>query len=385
MNNYFCCMKQPVNPFIVSGRVIPEYFCDRREESQSLIRTVTNGNNLVLISPRRMGKTGLIRYCFDTPALAENYHTFFIDILQTTNLKEFTYLLGREIFNTLLPRNRKMLQAFTSALKSLTGKFGFDAMSGTPTFNIQLGDIATPEYTLEEIFDYLSASEVPCIVAIDEFQQIANYSEKNIEALLRTHIQRTVGTTFIFAGSERHILQRMFADAGRPFYNSASMMHLGPIAPELYRQFVVDLFHSRGKEVDGPEVDRVYALFEGHTYYMQKTFNNAFGNTAEGDRCSAQTIDTAVEDMLASFDPVYRTILSGISAPQKELLYAIAREGRARGLTSAAFIKRNALQSASSVQAATKKLMERDLITTDDGTYCVTDCLMAIWLKRIYG
>lgn len=378
-------MNKPVNPFIVSGRVIPEYFCDRRDEAAALTRTVTNGSNLVLISPRRMGKTGLIQFCFDRPELAGNYHTFFIDILQTTNLKEFTYLLGREIFNTLLPRNRKMLQAFTATLKSLTGKFGFDAMNGTPTFNIQLGDIVMPEYTLEEIFEYLSGSEIPCVVAIDEFQQIANYKEKNVEALLRTHIQRVTGTVFIFAGSERHILQRMFVESGRPFYNSASIMHLGPIPRDLYRDFVVELFHSRGKDIEGVEVDRVYELFEGHTYYMQKTFNTAFGNTAERSLCTAETIDIAIDDMITSFDPVYRTILSGITVPQKELLCAVARNGRARSITSASFIRSNALQSASSVQAAAKKLIEKDLITLDEGTYRVADRLLAIWLERVYG
>lgn len=152
-------MMQPVNPFIVSGRVMPEYFCDRQEESRRLIHTVTNGNNLVLISPRRMGKTGLIQYCFNKPEIASDYHTFFIDILQTSSLKEFTYLLGREIFNTLLPLNRKLLHNFIAALKSLTGKLGFDSLSGTPTFNIQLGDIAAPEYTLDEIFGYLASSD----------------------------------------------------------------------------------------------------------------------------------------------------------------------------------------------------------------------------------
>lgn len=374
---------QPVNPFIVSGRVMPEYFCDRQEESRRLIHTVTNGNNLVLISPRRMGKTGLIQYCFNKPEIASDYHTFFIDILQTSSLKEFTYLLGREIFNTLLPLNRKLLHNFIAALKSLTGKLGFDSLSGTPTFNIQLGDIAAPEYTLDEIFGYLASSDKPCIVAIDEFQQIAKYKEKNVEALLRALIQRTIATTFIFAGSERHILHRMFAESGRPFYNSASIMHLSSIPLELYCDFVVSLFRSRNKNIDTDNVERVYSLFEGHTYYMQKTFNNAFGNTVEGGRCTALTIDTAVEDMLASFDPVYRTILSGLSIPQKELFYAIAHEGNARGLTSAAFIKRNALQSASSVQAATKKLIEKDLITVEDGVYRVTDRLMAIWLKRL--
>ncbi len=106
-------------------------------------------------------------------------------------------------------------------MKSISGKFGFDPITNFPTFNVGLGDIERPEYTLDEIFQYLARVDKPCIVAIDEFQQIAKYPEKNIEALLRTHIQRLDSCHFIFAGSERHMMQEMFVSAARPFYHSA--------------------------------------------------------------------------------------------------------------------------------------------------------------------
>lgn len=145
-------MAKVVNPFIVTGKIEPEYFCDRIQESARLIKSVTNGNNMVIISPRRMGKTGLIQFCYEKPEIREEYYTFFIDILHTSGLREFTYLLGREIYETLLPRSRKMTHLFIQTLKSISGKFGFDPLSGTPTFNIELGDIDRPEYTLDEIF-----------------------------------------------------------------------------------------------------------------------------------------------------------------------------------------------------------------------------------------
>ena len=137
-----------------------------------------------------MGKTGLIRFCCDKPEISREYYTFFIDILHTSSLREFTYLLGKEIYETLLPRSRKMARAFLQTLRSLSGKFGFDPLSNLPVFSLELGDIERPEYTLDEIFRYLAGADKPCIVAVDEFQQVAKYPEKNIEALLRTHIQR---------------------------------------------------------------------------------------------------------------------------------------------------------------------------------------------------
>ena len=389
LNNYLCknddCMAKATNPFIVTGKIEPEYFCDRVTESTRLVKSVTNGNNLVIISPRRMGKTGLIQFCYDKPEIADEYYTFFIDILHTSSLREFTYLLGREIYETLLPRSRKMASLFIQTIKSISGKFGFDPITGMPTFNVELGDIDRPEYTLDEIFQYLAHADKPCIVAIDEFQQIAKYPEKNIEAQLRTHIQKLSNCNFIFAGSERHMMQEMFTSAARPFYHSADMLELKAIAPEIYIPFIVGHFEKRNRRIAPDDVERVYNLFKGHTYYVQKTFNEAFADTPESEECTLETIQAAIDNMIASNDTIFREILSNIPEKQKELLYAIAKEGEAERITSAAFIKRHSLTSASSVQSAMKKLLEKDIITEINKVFSVTDRLFAMWMNRMYG
>ena len=253
-------MAKVTNPFIVTGRIKPEYFCDRVQESERLIKSVTNGNNLVIISPRRMGKTGLIRFCYEKQEINKEYYTFFIDILHTSSLREFTYLFGREIYETLLPRSRKMIDQFIQTIKSLNGKFGFDPVSNLPTFNIELGDIEQPEYTLDEIFKYLAEADKPCIVAIDEFQQIAKFPEKNIEALLRVHIQKLENCNFIFAGSERHIIQEMFTSAARPFYHSADLLELKAIPQEIYVPFIVGHFEKRNRSICKEHVDNNAAV-----------------------------------------------------------------------------------------------------------------------------
>lgn len=389
LNNYLCenndSMAKTTNPFIVTGKIEPEYFCDRVTESARLVKSVTNGNNMVIISPRRMGKTGLIQFCYDKPEIAGEYYTFFIDILHTSSLREFTYLLGREIYETLLPRSHKMANLFIQTIKSISGKFGFDPITGMPTFNVELGDIDRPEYTLDEIFQYLAHADKPCIVAIDEFQQIAKYPEKNIEAQLRTHIQKLRNCNFIFAGSERHMMQEMFTSAARPFYHSADMLELKAIVPEIYIPFIVGHFEKRNRRIAFTDVERVYNLFKGHTYYVQKTFNEAFADTPEGEECTLETIRAAIDNMVASNDTIFREILSNIPEKQKELLYAIAKEGDAERITSAAFIKRHSLASASSVQSAMKKLLEKDIITEINKVFSVTDRLFAMWMNGLYG
>jgi predicted transcriptional regulator len=278
-----------------------------------------------------------------------------------------------------------MANLFIQTIKSINGKFGFDPITNLPTFNLELGDIEKPEYTLEEIFRYLANADKPCIVAIDEFQQIAKYPEKNIEALLRTHIQKLKNSNFIFAGSERHMMQEMFTSSARPFYNSADILELKAIAPEIYVPFVMEHFERRNKRISAENVKWVYDLFKGHTYYIQRTFNESFADTADNEECTREIIDGAISNMVAYNDTIFREILSNIPEKQKALLYAIAKDGGATKITSAQFIKRHALSSASSVQSAIKKLLERDVVTEINKVYSVTDKLFAMWINRMFN
>ena len=159
------------NPFIITGSIPEKYFCGRREESKKVIQTLSNGGNLCLISPRRMGKSKLIYFCYDKPECTDNYYTFYIDILHTSSLREFTYVFGQRVFDLLHSKSQKMLTAFVRGLKSINAKFGFDPMNNMPTFSLELGDISRPEFTLAEIFNCLEKADRPCVVAFDEFSR----------------------------------------------------------------------------------------------------------------------------------------------------------------------------------------------------------------------
>lgn len=371
------------NPFIITGKIPEEYFCDRRLESQKIIRTLTHGNNICLMSPRRMGKSKLILFCYDKPELKEGFYTFYIDILHTSSLAEFTYVFGQKVFDTLRSRNEKMLSAFMQGLKSLNAKFGFDVGSNMPTFSIELGDIVRPEYTLNEIFSCLEVADKPCIVAFDEFQQVCKYPEKHVEALLRSHIQHLSNVNFVFAGSERHLTAEMFLSSAKPFYNSTSQVELYPIVPEEYIPFVIKWFHFYQKEIHTDDVQKVYQLFEGNTYCMQRTFHEAFINTSPDETCTSDIIRKSIADIVEDNSHAYSRMLSQIPTRQKELLYAIAKEGKAEKITGGTFIKRHTLLSASSVQAATKKLLELDLITLDNAFYTIPDRFLALYIRKL--
>lgn len=368
------------NPFVVVGKIKPDYFCDRIEESARIVRQVTNGANIVIMSPRRLGKTGLIDFCFDKDELHKDYVTIFVDILRTSSLNELTFLLGQAVFDIIGHRSQKMMKRVVATLKSLSGSFGYDPINNTPTFDIKLGDITNPLYTLEEIFTCIEQADKRCIIAIDEFQQITNYPEKNVEALLRTYIQHCANANFIFAGSERHLMSEMFTDTARPFYNSADIMMLHPISEEIYTDFVKHHFAKADIQVEDEAIHAVYHAFEGNTYYLQKTFHDLYAELDAGSTCHIKDTDEIIQRMIAESHHKYSEILSRLSLAQKELLYAVAHEGRATQITSGAFIRHHRLKSASSVQAATKKLLEYHLLSVERGEYYIDDQLMRLWL-----
>ncbi len=373
------------NPFIVMGKIPVELFCDRETETNKLIHSLTNGNNVVLISPRRMGKTGLIHHCYDDPCISETYYTFFVDILHTSNLREFTFNLGRSIYKELVPKGKRYVKGFIQALKSLSGSISVDTLNGGPKFGVELGEITKPELTLEEIFTYLECANKPCIMAIDEFQQITHYPEKNIEALLRGHIQQMQNCRFVFAGSERSIMMQMFSSAARPFYQSADTLELNAIPFDTYRVFVHRLYEDHRKKVDDDAIRYVYDLFNGHTFYMQKVFNEAFANTSIHGTTSLAFVNEAIDIILHDKETTYMEILSALSEKQKPLLYAIAAEREASRLTSVAFVKKYSLLSASAVQSAVKQLLAQNLITEVHKQYSVTDKFFALWINQIYN
>lgn len=372
------------NPFIISGYLSPHYFCDRKLETEQLIRNVTNGRNVVMISLRRMGKTGLIRHCFYQDIIKENYYTFFIDVYSTTSLREFVFALGKEIFDQLKPGGMKLIEKFFSVITSLRAGFKLDSITGEPTFDIGLGDIHTAETTLDEIFGYLEQADKPCIVAIDEFQQIGIYAEKNVEAILRTKVQHCRNSHFIFAGSQKHVMMNMFNSPARPFYQSANMMHLGCIPLQQYLPFVRELFEENGKKIEDQVVEKVYTSFEGHTWYVQLMFNELYILTSVGGVCDVSLIEIALKNIMSMQEFTYQEIFSRLPDKQKEVLIAIAKEKKAMGVSSAAFIKRYRLRSASSVQAALKGGIDKNIIAQEQNCYEISDKLFGIWIRENY-
>lgn len=371
-----------INPFITNGYHSETYFCNRTEETTFLTRQVTNGNNLALISPRRLGKTGLIEHCFHRKEIKDNYYTFLADIYATKNLQEFVFELGKNVLNGLKPQGKRIWDIFLNTLTSLRTGITFDEM-GVPSWNVEMGDIKNPSVTLDEIFRYLAKADKPCLIAIDEFQVIAKYPEKNIEATLRTYIQHCTNAHFIFSGSQRHMMGEIFTSPSRPFYQSTVILDLRPIECDKYAAFIKRHFKENNKDIANETILRTYQMFEGTTWYIQFVMNFLYASTSEGEICFPDEIQIAVDSIISQMDFTYSSLLYQLPAKQKEVLIAISKEGKVKGITSSKFLHTYKL-TASSVQGAIKGLLEKDFVTVELGVYSIYDRFFERWLKREY-
>lgn len=372
------------NPFVVGKYLSDRYFCDRENDTEFLRKQIVNGRNVALISPRRIGKSGLIQHFFNQPDIQEAYHVFYVDIYATTSLGEFVYTLGKEIYEQLKPQSTVWKEKFFQIVSSFRVGFKLDAMTGLPGLDIGLGDIQVPQTTLDEIFSYIAESDKPCVIAIDEFQQIGEYAERNVEALLRTKIQQCQKAQFIFSGSKRHTMTNMFNSPAKPFYQSAISMGLEAIPVNTYTDFAVRLFEEYGKHVDREVIEHVWAKYDGYTWFVQMVMNELFALTDRDELCTMDKVDAALQNVILSQENSYKTLLSNLPPRQKMVLQAIAKEGVARNVTSMKFVKQYNLGSASSVQSAVRFLLQNDLITQEDGCYRVYDYFFSEWLAEIF-
>ena len=369
------------NPFLTYGYNGPDFFCDRLEETSRLTSLLTNGNHVALISPRRMGKTGLIHHCFSQKQLQKDYYLFIVDIYATKSQAELTFELGRGILSVLKSKERKAWERFIQIAASLRTGISLDSL-GQPSWYLGIGDIKTPQVTLDEIFQYLSAADKPCIVAIDEFQSIADYPERNTEALLRTYIQKCNNARFVFSGSKRHMMGEMFSSPARPFYQSASSISLKPIPLQEYSSFITYHFQQSGYMISEEAIRYLYENFEGTTWYIQKICNEVFAVAEQGYVCGINEVDTAIVTAIEEKDDTFQDLLDRLTLNQKILLLAIAQSDGNIQPTSSAFIKKHKLTSPSAVQRSLASLQEKDIVTSANGRFFVYDYFLKFWLRK---
>lgn len=366
------------NPFIVSGYLSPEYFCDRETEIRTLEEALENQRNTTLFSLRRMGKTGLIKHFIYKIRKRKDICIVYTDIMPTTNLAEFTMAFSKAVLSAMA-RNESMIKKILKFFAALRPVISYNELTGKPEISIDIKNTET-EYSLERIFHFIENDKLFFLIAIDEFQQIVKYAEKNCEEILRSHIQKLTNTCFIFAGSRRHILSDMFNSPGRPFYKSSSVKEIDTIPVTEYSDFINRHFEKSGKNISTEALEEIIAITQLHTFYTQYLCNRLYGKSLK--KIELRHVHETLEEIIAEYDSVFVNFLNILTKLQIKLLRAIANEKWAENITSAEFLREYGLGAASSVSTAAESLLDKELIIKVNNRYRVNDIFFACWLNR---
>lgn len=369
------------NPFVIGRYAGSKYFCDREEQLQILDKSIRNGRDVAIISPRRMGKSGLVEHFFAQKEVEKEYMTVFVDVYATSCMAELVAMLGQAVFQAIAKENDSPWQRFVEGLKSLRLTVTFDASTGSPSVSITAVNVSQPELTLAEIFSYLDSAPRPVIIAIDEFQELSKYGDGKAEAMLRSFIQRSPRTRFIFAGSEQSVMTAMFSSAKRPFYQSCLILHLPPIPEEIYVGFAMRKFAEYGKIGNEEAIRDVYRKMQGITWFVQMMLNELFALTPEGGQSHLEDIHIAEQNIIGVQEYSYREQMARMSPMQRNLAIYLAKNGPIKNLLSAESLYASGFKTAASMQAACKGLEKAALITKANDRYSLYDVFFAIWLR----
>lgn len=351
------------NPFLVNAYISPQLFCDREAETATITGALRNGRNVMLFSPRRYGKTGLIRHAFDQLAKKRGTCTVFADIYAADDAHEFNVILLNAVHEALNPNPKLFLKNAMEWFASLRPVVQYDELSGQPSISLERSKHRKEAATTREIFRILQAQKRSVFLAIDEFQQVAGFPDVRMDAVLRTELQRSPNVHCIFSGSQRHILQDLFSNAVKPFYGSADQVELGRIDRAVYADFACKLMKRHKRNLAKEDALFCYNWCNGHTYYVQVLFNRLFGDARALDRT---TIVDVMRSIIREQDAIMATLRSALTKGQWDLFAAISREGEVDTPTGAEFIRKHQLSSSAALVQALKALLDRELVYVID-------------------
>lgn len=373
------------NPFVIKSYESKDLFCDREEELQLMLRNCVNHSDMTLISQRRMGKTGLIYRLFDElHEVRPDIHTIYLDIFASRSIDDFIKLLAEAAMKSFQPKT-SMGDKLLTFIKSLRPQLSFDNITGEPQLQIAYQTAHEKEYTLRGLFDFLDSQNEPIVMAIDEFQQIREYPEQNMEALLRTYIQQMHNLTFIFCGSKKHLMTDIFTNEKKPFYSSTTFVSLGKISEESYSPFIRQLMNRGQRSITDEALQFILDWTRRHTYFTQQLCHTVYAN---GDSIiGIEEVKNACQQIMKQGEAVWLQYRQMLTDKQWDYLIAVAKDGSVQQITSSEFLKRHKIGTPSVSRRLADALCEKGLLNDDatlNGTiYSISDVFLSHWMERL--
>ncbi len=377
-------MTTPENPFFFRELAPDAPFCNRDEEQRELQSYARSNAAVLLYSPRRFGKTSLIRRV-QAQLNAAGALTFYCDFFGVTDVDEVARRLAWSIYSSVHMKEKlfqkaiRLFRSFRPVLKP--DEHGGVSLSVEPVGRSSSG-IELLEDTLRSLEGLTRETHVLINIAWDEFQEITEITDDiKVQGIMRQYVQR-MEASFFFVGSRRRVLLNMFNDRKRPFYQSALNYELKPIDVETFATFLIERFRSRNVTCEKSAIMNLLAVTGGHPYYTQKWCFYAYEIAKR--TIKRALVDEALKLMLLGECPVYEAIIQGLASRQIALLHALAVD-ESESVFSSPYIASHGLGSTGAVQGAIRKLTALDLI--EQGLHAkrwqVVDPIFRLWLSQM--
>ena len=289
------------NPFVL-GKYLPEFFCGRAEETALLKAHVENGRNVVMAGRKGVGKTTLIKHLFSLPDIRQAFYCFLVDVRLTHSPESLAHHLCSAVLREANERCQSWLSVLRRKLSSVELRVQLDD-DMNPKLTIGFGAVKAPEPALRQLLEFLNGLDRPVILALDEFQQVANYRDQTSEALIRSLVQRAPNVRVIFSGSRSDVLADMFLMSDRPFFQSAVFMKLEPIPEVEYRDFAAEHFRRAGRTLSDEIFRKIYEKHDGVSRYVHFVLNALFYLVERGEAATAAHLKRAEAEIHGRLEP----------------------------------------------------------------------------------
>jgi uncharacterized protein len=369
-------ISQMDNPFRFSGIVDTPAFCNRDEEISDLKGYIQNSQNVLLYSHRRYGKSSLILKMFRE---LKEIKPVYIDLYGTTSPGEFVsaFLSGLCTLESKIDRLMKLIR---DGIMSIKVNFSIDPLSGLPTMS-PVYDRGIENRTIDELFGLFErfSRKTRLVIAFDEFQEVAGYGEIAFEKQLRKSIQTHERISYIFAGSQRHLLMEMFNNNKRAFYQQATSYPLNKIETHHYVDWVYQLYQQGKRSISSNMIEEVVSRCKNHPQYIQEFFHEMWS----ADDVNLELIDITERYILTKRVPEFAYTWDTLSLNQKRALKLLAAT-MGKNIFSADSQARFGFRTASQITAALSKLEKIGVVNKND-IWSIQDPFFEKWLQYNIG
>lgn len=373
------------NPFHYGGMVSGAAFCNRARELADLRRATENAEKLFVYSERRMGKTSLVIHALHSLP-KRDYAGAYVDLWPTDGETSFVTATAKGIAESMSTTAEQLLKTAKDLFGYLAPSVTLDE-DGKPqlTFGVKREVSRGPE--LEQVLAtpvaIAARGKRRVVVVFDEVQRILEYGDDSVERRLRSVVQKQEAISYIFLGSRKHLVQKMFLDRSRPLYRSAGHYPLGPIETKHWLPFIQQKFRESDKQISSGVAQSVCELTQGHPFYTQHLCHALWELCEAGNEVAPELIRRAVKVLLDRESYAYTTLWDSLTLGQRRFLTGLAsEEGRVKTF-SAAFVQQHGLGTSSNAQRAAEALLARDLIERDNGSFIIADRFFRIWIRQM--